>query len=516
MEQNHWSSDSLSVLIEQIHNSDAAFLVLSVFIEQILLLYREILVQKNNSFYILTSAMLASIPFDGLAIEAGARLRFSNIIGIISTLLFVWYFITTKTRLIDKSYSLNFAFRVLSLFIFSTLVANLIFFSEVINPQAIAYFSETLGDSRLSFFRTELKPVQAFIATISQLSWILIPTLAIQTNEQVVKLAWIYVTSSSIQASLGIFQFLYYLVSGVNLFPIYRGSLLDESIATQDAFFSLGGVNYLRVNAFTGEPKNLALVLCFSIAIVCFFLIQQTSHRPRAFVIACGLIQFFALMLTFSTLGYALLTLTCCVYFYFQKNKTLFIVTIASIVIPIFFLLGVPSIVSDIFQERILERIGIEDFDLVYLDFISKAPDNLLLGTGFGTFHLASFESATQLIKWQFGIILPKIGLFGLMATSGCVGTLIFSSLFIKLIAKLSYFSLFSTFPEGRFCISIRNLVVCLVVIGILFRFTTFGCLWLGIGFTVLDNNIRYLDYLIQSSNLYRLGSDFYSKTQSE
>lgn len=469
-----------------------------------------------NKLYILTLATLASIPFDGLAIDFGARLRISNLLSIISTLMLLGNFLFAKAKLFENSYYLRFTFKVLSLFFLITLVSNLIFLSEDTSYQATRYFNDYFGSSDLSFIRTALKPIQACIATLTQVSWLIIPILAIRTNDQVIKAAWAYVASSSIQAGIAIFQFLYHLVSGVNLFPIYRGSLLDENIVTQDAFFALGGVNVLRVNAFTGEPKNLALVLCFGIAVVCFFLITQTDRRFKTLAITCAIIQFVAMMLTFSTLGYALLVLTCCVYFYFQRNKTLFIIAISFIIIPTFFLIGVPSVVSDIFQERFLERIGFEDFDLVYLNFISQAPENLLFGTGFGTFHLASFESAIQIIQWKFGIILPKIGLFVLMATSGCVGTLIFSSLFFKLITKLSYFNYFLALPEGKFCISVRNLVVCLVVIGILFRFTTFGCLWIGIGFAVLENNSRYVNYLIQSSNLYRLGSDFYSKTQAE
>jgi hypothetical protein len=451
--------------------------------------------KSSNIFYSLTFATLVSIPFDGLAIDFGSRLRLSNLLSIASLVVLTTYFLFTQAKTVSNSYYGRFVVNIIILFCLSTFIGNLFFLFDRINPQAQVYFDDKFGSDGISVFRTVLKPIQAFIATLTQLQWILIPLLAIRSNHQVFQLAWGYIISASIQAGFAIFQFIFYLATKINLFPMYRGSLLDENIETQDAFFSMGGTDILRVNAFAGEPKGLALVLCLSLVILYFFVLPQVSGNLKKSANTYALIQFTALMLTFSTLGYALLAISFSVYFFLSKKKIWFLINLTIILTITFYTVGIPSTVNDIFQARFLERIGFEDFDLVYLEFIGKHPDYLFFGSGFGTFHLASFEAASQIIKWKFGIILPKIGLFSLLATSGFPGIFFFSSLLFKSISKLSYLVNILPIKESTFCLQIRDMFICLIAVSLVFRFTTFGCLWIGISFAVIENILRYVPH---------------------
>lgn len=443
----------------------------------------------NNKFYILVCFILVSIPFDGIAIDIGARLTLSNLLCMISLLWICNHLFLKK----DDSHLLffygNYVFSSIIFFLVITIASNFIFSTEEIDPQAITYFLDRFNSSAFSTFRTDLKPFQTFILFTSQLSLILTPTLAIKKRSQVLQLSWIYIISSSFQAVLGIFQYLFYTATGINIFPIVRSGIFDENLVSQDAFASEGGYQTLRVNALAGEPKSLALVLCFGLAIICFFLIENCSSRTRYLVVLCFALQFIALVLTFSTLGYFIFAIGILIYFFFNVKKIKYIYLLISVSTLLFFIVGFPDVVVGTLKGRLFDRIMLEDFDLIYINFIKESPLYLLTGTGFGTFHLASFKNASEVItRWKFGIILPKLGILMTMATSGVVGTLILFSLPYRLTKQLNFMIKILQKPEKEFYISIRNLQVCLAIMGLVMRWTIFGCLWLGIGFAILRN----------------------------
>lgn len=446
--------------------------------------------KKKNSvlktLYIITLLTVVSIPFDGLTIEIGATFRLSNVFSLLATFLLIFYLFFAprqEKKTIPKAF--DFVLVTLFLFCFITFLGNLAFLLDTVNPEAQRYFEAKFGSDGFSSFRTVLKPLQVFIANTNNFSWLLIPILVIRKNHQVIQIAWFYVISSSIEAILGIIQYLYFLVSGINIFPIYRGGLIGENAFTQDAVVDIQGIRFLRVNAFAGEPKGLAFFLCIGIAIICFFLIRHIK-KNRISLFGCLFVHLIALALTFSTLGYICIAIGCLVYSISIKNKFSLILIVGVLLFSFYYLFDVPDLAFSIFQERFLDRLGFEDMDLVYLAFIQKSPDYLLFGTGFGTFHLASFKQAQEIIPWSFGIILPKVGILNILATSGGVGLIILFNLLFRLFKDFQ--AIISLQKQNRFYIDLKNLILYIVILGIFLRVNLLGFLWIGVGLATLEN----------------------------
>lgn len=450
--------------------------------------------KKKNSvlktLYIITLLTVVSVPFDGLTIEVGATFRLSNVFSLLATFLLASYLLLAS-RQERKSIPKTFSFILGTLFLFCliTFLGNLTFLLDTVSPEAQRYFEAKFGSDGFSSFRTVLKPLQVFIANTNNFSWLLIPILVIKRNHQVIQLAWFYVISSSIEAVLGIIQYLYFLASGINIFPIYRGGLIGENNYTQDAVVDIQGIRFLRVNAFAGEPKGLAFFLCIGIAIICFFLIRHIK-KNRILLFGCLCVHLVALALTFSTLGYICIVIGFFVYSISIKNKFPLILILGFLLVSFYYLFDVPDLAVSVFQERFLDRLGFEDMDLVYLAFIQKSPDYLLFGTGFGTFHLASFKQAQEIIPWAFGIILPKFGILNILATSGCVGLIVFSILLFRLFKNLH--SIISLQKQNNFYIDLKNLIIYLVIVGISLRVNLLGFLWIGVGFATIENHLKY------------------------
>lgn len=375
------------------------------------------------------------------------------------------------------------------------------------NLEAQKYFSGQFNSGFFSIFRKTLKPLQAFIQSSTNFFWLLIPILAIKQYNQIIKLSVLYVISSSIQAVLSLVQFIVYLVSGFNLFPINRTGLIGENIVTQDAIFYLGQTRIIRVNALAGEPKHLALFLCFGLAINIFFILKNTSSLRNTFLIllSCA-IQFAALVLTFSTSGYITFIIGLFLYlFLFFVEFTGVGLSLTSLFIVFVLLFGYEhnfwignlsdSLVGQIFELRFIKRLNFDDFDQVYLAFIKSHPSYLLVGTGFGNFHLASFNQASEILSWRFGIILPKLGIFNILATSGVSGLLVFLFLIFRLLRQLDSVLSSKIIKNQDFCFSIKNLIVYMIVSGFCLRLTNFGLLWIGVGFAVIELHSKTLKH---------------------
>lgn len=442
--------------------------------------------------YLLTLLTVASIPLDGLTVDIGTAFSLSDIFSLVAVpILFLHSTIGYRKARESIPSSFYFVCKILLLFFLICFLGNLTFLLDKPNLEAQSYFAQKFGFDGLSIFRTMLKPLQAFFESLISFSWVLIPILVIRTKFQVIQVAWVYVVSSSLQATLGIFQFVYFAMTGNNLFPIYRGGLIGENSYTQSASTIIQGIRFLRINALAGEPKGLAIVLCFGIAVTCFLVACQPSNKRKFFIICLLLIHLLALLLTFSTLGYANFIIGIAVYAFLVKDKWTAIF-LTAIISPIF-VFGANSLLASVFQAR-LERIGFEDMDLVYLYFIQNSPSYLLLGTGFGTFHLASFQQTSEIIKWDFGIILPKLGILEILAVSGCLGLLVLSTLFFILLSRFSLALNVQDPFKKAFYMNVRNLVVYMIIIGVIVRLTPLGLLWIGIGFAITSNCFLYLD----------------------
>ncbi|MEQ9485420.1 hypothetical protein [Coleofasciculus sp. F4-SAH-05] len=380
-------------------------------------------------------------------------------------------------------------------------LGNLVFLFDEPNLEAQKYFSEQFNSGFFSIFRKTLKPLQAFIKSSTMFFWLLIPIFAIKQYNQVIKISILYVISASIQAVLSLVQFIVYLVTGFNLFPINRTGLIGENIVTQDAIFNLEQTRIIRVNALAGEPKHLALFLCFGLAINVFLLVKYFSlaQKQNIFWITFScIVQFAALLLTFSTFGYITFMIGLFLYiFWVFIDFTAIGLSLISIFIILFLLLSYDhnylvgnlanSLIGKIFELRFLERLNFDDFDQVYLAFIKSNPSYLLVGTGFGNFHLASFNQASEILSWRFGIILPKLGIFNILATSGVSGLLVYLFLIFRLLRQLDSVLNSKIINNQYFYYSVKNLIVYMIISGFFLRLTNLGLLWIGVGFAVIE-----------------------------
>ncbi|MEM1255556.1 MAG: hypothetical protein AAGI69_24220 [Cyanobacteria bacterium P01_H01_bin.21] len=443
----------------------------------------------KNKNYVLILALVFLMPFNGLSIDIGVSIRPFNLLNFLlffSVIKTVVKILVSNTK--TSPSSLTLVIKIFSLFIGITVLSNLIFilFGEV-TPEALYYFDDKFSGGTLGFLRTSLKPLQVMLSYLLIFSLTIVSITSIKKHSEIVSIAWSYVISSSVAAFLGIFQYFYYVVSGVNLFPIYRGGLVGVNSYTQDAVFVMGGIKFLRINAFAGEPKYLATFLILGLGTILFFLINQCSKKHKTVLAFLFLIQLLAVMLTFSTLGYAMLIICLLFYLYIAKRK-LYLYTFLGIIALLGYLfIGYPQLVVDIFDARFLSRLGLEDMDVIYVEFIKEFPDYIWFGTGFGNFHLASFAQTQKILSWNFGIILPKLGLFIVMATSGIFGTLIFYSIPILVIKRLSYLANYLNKNTADFYWSLKNLIIFLSIIGLVMRSMPLAFLWLGIGFSAIE-----------------------------
>jgi hypothetical protein len=450
---------------------------------------------------------IAFLPLEGISIELGATFRPSNTVAIITALIFIYYFSVSSKASKYYSSSFKFVLNVLIFFFALTLVSNFVFLLEKIDPETWSFFNRRFGDSGLAIFRTSLKPVQALINQVINYSWLLIPVVAIQRNQQVIRLAWAYVISTSIQAVLAIIQFIVYSSTSFNLFPINRGGLIGEGIYTQTATVTLAGKNFLRANGLAGEPGGLALYICFSLGIIFFLLLSQSKGRSKLFGALCIVLQFVALMLTFSTRGYIFIFVGVLIYFLTSGKKLAagFISIIA--VFVLYYLIGdIPSLAEEIFQTRILDRLGFDDFDYVYIALLQDSPIHLLLGVGFGNIHLLMYPYAVTMIPFEIGLITPKLGLFNILATSGIAGAIVLSLLPISLYFRLSIFAKQRGFVWNEFCASVRNVMLYMLVCGVILQINVMGLAWIGIGFAVVQNSLLELELMNRTAylNLYQ------------
>lgn len=466
-------------------------------------LLRKNTAQKKNEFlYFIFLLSIFCIPFFGISIELGATFRPANMLAILGTILLLINYTSNKGR--QYCYSFKLVINILFVLSITSVIANIIFIlTENIDKHTISYFTSQFGSRNFSFLRIHLKPVQIFVSEWINFSFLLIPISTVNNKIKIVKIVWTYVISVTIQATLGIVQYLIYISLGINIFPILRGGIIGSHIYQQDAAFFLNGIKFIRVNALAGEPKTLALFLCAGIGISVFFLFHNVSTKREKMITTISIfIQLIALMLTFSTLGYICLLAGMIVYTFSIKRKLSAIFAILISFFIILNLISIPFVVSDIFHTRFLERLGFEDMDLIYLSFIQRNPDFLLFGTGYGNFHLAAFQETQEIIPWKFGIVLPKLGVLNLLAQSGIVGLVIFSSLPIMIIRKLNNLARKKYYVDKVLCNSTKYMVIYLSVICLVLRYNSIGLLSLGMGFAIyeisLSNHKKFTEFYLK------------------
>lgn len=415
--------------------------------------------EKTKKLFLLLCVAVFFMPFFGVYFDVGGSWRISQLLMIILSYSAYRQFKKYPDIFLKKQIEQSeqkFVIRCILIFFISAFLANLFVFLFVeIPPQATEYFSGKLETQFLiSFIRTNFKIIQSAIKELISFGFLIIPLMLIDTKKKAHIITWIYVISVSIQSFLGIVQLIIYNVTNVNIFPIIRGGFFSHLYATQTARITeLEGFNF-RVNALALEPTDLGFFIVSSIILILFFLLPNNNFlelnigkfklKNKNFILSLLSLNLICLYFTYSTLGYIMFVIVLAL----SVSKNLISLFISSAILVFFsekIITTIFAVSGEIIQARFIDRLGFDDFDQVYLSFISQNPEFLLNGTGFGNFHLLSYDYAREIVNaFNFGIILPKLGVFKILAISGVVGLVGLSLLFVKLYLKMSVTLMYS------------------------------------------------------------------------
>lgn len=238
-----------------------------------------------------------------------------------------------------------------------------------------------------------------FLIMISPV-WI-VPILVKQRTD-IIRLGQIYMISTLCLASIGWFQILVWVATGVDPFPVgFFNQLIGGESSIRSGMFEFEGGQIYRMSSFGGEPKSLGVGLAVAL------LILQSGLKFSRFPIQWLWLFLFASMIaTFSTM--ALLTWfgASAIQLLTAKNFSVGIPRIKQprraikwLVILIGFLViigatGKSGMLIDLIEARTVSRVAgedagfLEDFNYAVLNFLADQPVWMLTGTGLGNLHI--------------------------------------------------------------------------------------------------------------------------------
>lgn len=187
-----------------------------------------------------------------------------------------------------------------------------------------------------------------------------------------------YVAGVGVQASLGLYQ----VTAELTSLPVWGYAMGDKQY--------VGGV--VRLNAFAGEPRHFAVFCSIALAfLVARNLLRATPIFGKRADLIVMLTLALALLFTFSTTGFALMSLMLLVLFVMsaitssQKNRKLLVM-----------LLGLPPVLffglanNEIVDTRLIQRVGIDYYatseysSYSVVELLRDKPHLGLLGVGPG------------------------------------------------------------------------------------------------------------------------------------
>lgn len=252
---------------------------------------------------------------------------------------------------------------------------------------------------------------------------------------------------------IGIFQFIVFVLTGVDILPlgIFMGA---EEVRT--GLVSMGGLQYIRPGALAGEPKSLGLGAC-ALLLLLITMGSQIFSSSTVRYFASG-VALLAMILTQSTSAFVSLCLGLAVYLGLRSMgrplrvaELVFWYSAGAVLILAVFIARVsaidttglsaqdieaPDSVVSLLQSRTLDRLEVEDFDMIILKSMINDPLSIVTGKGLGLAHLSTDEYIPEIWKYymQDRIIFPKTGLTFYLASGGIISV----SLFIMLMVALT------------------------------------------------------------------------------
>lgn len=306
-----------------------------------------------------------------------------------------------------------------------------------------------------------------------------------------VALLKVYVTSTLIACVLAIVQFLFFLASGHDLFPIGMFTAWESS-APRSAISNVAGTAVLRPTAFAGEPKTLGMFATAAMIVIAVF--GRSLYRHRFTVYAVPLTMLATILLTQSSSALLSLAVGTAVYLCLSvfrrplSRSAVFAIYVCFAIALMAAHLNhvattdVSSIggsgdaihqadnLTELLYNRTVARIATEDFDYVILKSFLDDPSAWLLGRGFGLGHLfvEPYIPAVWAHYMEGGVVFPKSGLTYFLTNGGLIAVLLILLFFPRVTPSLEDARRVGDKGFTSFVLKAQLLIIPLVIIGLM------------------------------------------------
>lgn len=252
-----------------------------------------------------------------------------------------------------------------------------------------------------------------------------------------------YVRSGVILASLGLFQMVTFLVSGIDLFPV--GMFLPEGYQYQGTL-NIGGAGVLRVSSFGGEPKGLGVAL--AIAVYILWATKDLNNISPASRRLYYVLMLIVIVLTASTSAFVVL-ISVMIYvaifkFFgasFSTRALAIALTVQFVALATVFISSAENQLSsqqqdfgnvetyfDALAYKLTGRFQLDDTDAYLSQSFSSDPVGIVFGRGLGVVHHFAYNLIPDNHLERLGgtILSAKSGVLELLGYGGLIGGILF------------------------------------------------------------------------------------------
>lgn len=311
------------------------------------------------------------------------------------------------------------------------------------------------------------------------------------------KLFYIILTSSFIQAILGIYQFSNQFVSANKWLGIARQHPSDLGVSVVGTVLR----RWLRAYGSFTHPNILAGFLAVGFLAGLYLVINHKVENKKQLygklvLVFANLIVFLGLLLTFSRAAWIslfIVMLICCYFIFRGRNK----IAKNNLKLFLFYCLLLTALIVFVFREPFLSRTGLVEERLeskstterlvYYKDSWELIKKNPLFGVGVGNYTLAVHDllDSSRQQSWAYQ---PVHNIFVLMfAELGAIGFLLFLYLLFKIFFKIKNGGSLEIEPPREFIFYFLLLILLLGLFDHYLWTSYFGVmlLWLVVGLAI-------------------------------
>lgn len=375
----------------------------------IVTIFSLVLFRKIN----LLQAYAFLIPFYGIDYDIGVRYTISQLTLLFLNILF-FLSLVSKTEL-AKFRGLNYSIFLFLLYAFAS--------SFLLSTFVIQFISS----DNPGFLRNEGRYISQIINYSLLYSIFYISYNYIHTKKEIILLLKFFLYGLIIISSIGLSQEIIYILTGIDITPLYRDDYSLRSAATFDYF----GIPLIRINSLAGEPKSLGMFTSLGIIMLKVFNTLQIKliKKQNIFYV----LFFITLILTLSSSGFLLLVilwiLSEIILRYFKLLPKISVGKFFSFIVIGILVIAFSEPLDSIINDRITERDKIEDFDAVIIEGLKNNPQYIIYGSGLGNIHNIAAPYINQFENLGFmenNIFVAKSGYLRIISETGAIGFLFF------------------------------------------------------------------------------------------